>query len=222
MWKNLKWWIKTILKSFLVWLGLIIVFIVLDIALGLSEKASWFSVIALLTPVFCTVAYIVKALKSDNSSPGRSRYTAATSPPVQAPVNTPPQKKNIMDIIDQMEGHEFELFCAELLKDYEYQDVHVTRESGDQGVDIVAVKHGMRYAFQCKRYSSKLSNAAIQQVNAGKMIYSCMKAVVITNNYFTSGAKQAAKATGVELWDRDVLMDKIARIQRKENPRYQS
>lgn len=70
----------------------------------------------------------------------------------------------------------------------------------------------MRYAFQCKRYSSKLGNSAIQQVNTGKIIYSCMKAVVITNNYFTPGAKQAAKATGVELWDRDVLIDKIVRL----------
>ena len=44
------------------------------------------------------------------------------------------------------------------------------------------------------------------------MLYSCQKAVVITNNYFTSGAVRAAKAVGVELWDRDVLSDKIARI----------
>lgn len=44
------------------------------------------------------------------------------------------------------------------------------------------------------------------------MLYSCQKAVVITNNYFTSWAKQAAKAVGVELWDRDVLKDKIGQV----------
>lgn len=59
------------------------------------------------------------------------------SAPVYAPVEDTPKKQNIMDIIDQMEGHVFEQFCAELLKDYGYQDVHVTRESGDQGVDIL-------------------------------------------------------------------------------------
>lgn len=222
---------KTFLISFLIWLGLTIVFLVLDVAFDLSDKLSWFPVIALLLPIFCGIANIIIAIIKGTAY-NRLTYGQGAAPvaaqgtevsaPVYAPVEDTPKKQNIMDIIDQMEGHVFEQFCAELLKDYGYQDVHVTRGSGDQGVDIVAVKHGMRYAFQCKRYSSKLGNSAIQQVNTGKMIYSCMKAVVITNNYFTSGAKQAAKATGVELWDRDVLIDKIIRLQRKDSSHYQS
>lgn len=107
--------------------------------------------------------------------------------------------------IDRMEGHEFEHFTADLLRKLGYERVEVTPGSGDQGVDVIAVKDGKRYAIQCKRYSQKLGNKPVQEVFAGKTIYGCSVAVVLTNNYFTDGAKEAAKATGVELWDRDAL-----------------
>lgn len=126
------------------------------------------------------------------------------------------KKKRFMDIIDAMDGREFEFFCAELLRECGYNGIHVTRASGDQGVDIIAYKNGTRCAFQCKRYSEKVGNEAVQQVNAGQNIYSCFRAVVITNNYFTRSAKQLAKATHVELWDRDILHDKVCRVIKAE------
>lgn len=107
--------------------------------------------------------------------------------------------------IDKMDGHDFEHFTADLLRKLGYEHVEVTRGSGDQGVDVIAVKDGKRYAIQCKRYGQKLGNKPVQEVFAGKTIYGCSVAVVLTNNYFTDGAKEAAKATGVELWDRDTL-----------------
>ena len=51
----------------------------------------------------------------------------------------------------------------------------------------------------------KLGNKPVQEVHAGKTIYGCSVAVVLTNNYFTEGGKEAARALGVELWDRDKL-----------------
>ena len=44
--------------------------------------------------------------------------------------------------MDDMEGHEFEYFCADLLRDKGFLDVEVTRGSGDFGVDILAEKDG--------------------------------------------------------------------------------
>ena len=121
-----------------------------------------------------------------------------------------------MDIIDGMDGREFEFFCAELLEGCGYDNIHVTRSSGDQGVDIIAYKNGTRCAFQCKRYSAKVGNEAVQQVHAGQNMYSCFRAVVITNSYFTRSAKQLAKASHVELWDRDILHDKVRRVIKAE------
>lgn len=107
--------------------------------------------------------------------------------------------------IDLMEGHEFEHWCADLLKKTGFSSVEVTVGSGDQGVDVLARKDGIRYAIQCKCYSKDLGNKPVQEVNTGKTIYHCQIGVVMTNRYFTKGAKDAADATGVLLWDRDKL-----------------
>lgn len=115
--------------------------------------------------------------------------------------------------VDKMEGHQFEHYCAGLLRKLNFSDVEVTKGSGDQGVDIIAVKEGIRYAIQCKCYSSSLGNSPVQEVNAGKQMYHCHVAVVLTNQYFTSGAKELAGATGVLLWDRDELAKMIQKAQ---------
>ena len=67
----------------------------------------------------------------------------------------------------------------------------------------------MRYAIQCKCYSSALGNTPVQEVCAGKSMYNCHVGVVMTNNYFTAGAKQLAEKNGILLWDRDKLQQMI-------------
>lgn len=107
---------------------------------------------------------------------------------------------------DGMDGHEFEYWCADLLKSNGFSNVEVTRGSGDQGVDVVAEKGGIRYAIQCKCYSSNLGNTPVQEVYAGQSMYRCQIGAVMTNRYFTAGAQELAEANGVLLWDRDELI----------------
>ena len=107
--------------------------------------------------------------------------------------------------IDQMDGHQFEYYCAELLRKNGFENVEITKGSGDQGIDILAHKDGIRYAIQCKCYSSDLGNKPVQEAFAGKSIYRCHVAAVLTNSFFTQGAIDAADATGVLLWDRNKL-----------------
>lgn len=104
--------------------------------------------------------------------------------------------------VDRMEGHEFEYFCAELLEKCGFEDVTVTRGSGDQGVDILAFKEDIKYAIQCKNYSTPLGNKSIQEVFAGKTFYHCHVGVVMTNSTFTKGARELADSVGVILWDK--------------------
>ena len=111
--------------------------------------------------------------------------------------------------VDLMEGHQFEHYCADILRKNGYTDVEVTQGSGDQGVDVLAVKDGIKYAIQCKCYASDLGNKPVQEVNAGKVIYHCHVGVVMTNRFFTQGAKDAADATGILLWDRNKLVELI-------------
>ena len=116
---------------------------------------------------------------------------------------------NVKYNIDEMDGHDFERYCANLLIGYGFVNVDVTKGSGDQGVDIIGWYGGYKYAIQCKRYSHKLGNTPIQEVSAGKNYYGCQVGLVITNNYFTEGAIALAKANNVQLWNRDKLMSLI-------------
>lgn len=108
--------------------------------------------------------------------------------------------------VDLMDGHDFENWCAEALRNSGFSSVTVTPGSGDQGVDIVAEKDGIKYAVQCKRSNSNLGNTPIQEVFTGARLYHCHVGVVITNRSFTSGAKDAATATGVLLWGRSWIL----------------
>lgn len=110
---------------------------------------------------------------------------------------------------DGMDGHDFEYWCADLLRQVGYQNVEVTRGSGDQGVDITDEKGGVHYAVQCKCYASPLGNTPVQEVFAGKEMYGCQVAVVMTNSTFTDGARELAKKTRVLLWDRGALQNML-------------
>ncbi len=119
-------------------------------------------------------------------------------------VNT---KRHGLDII---EGHEFEHFCAELLMDRGFIEVEVTPGSGDYGVDVLAEKDGVTYAIQCKAYSTPVGVKAVQEAYAGRDYYDRMVGVVMTNQYFTRPAVDAAKKLKILLWDRGYLDEMIA------------
>lgn len=110
---------------------------------------------------------------------------------------------------DNMDGHEFESFCATLLKQNGFKSVSVTKGSGDQGIDILATKDGIKYGIQCKCYSSEVGNKAVQEAFSGKTFYNQHVGVVLTNNYFTPSAKELAEKNGIILWDRKRLLKMI-------------
>lgn len=212
--KHLLKILKNAVAAFLLWFGLTLFLVVLGSSTGLDEKLGWFPAFSVLVPIFLAAFYIARAFygggtKSQKKPTAKTAAPSAPSPETSFSPTGDPQLDAAMAIVDAMEGHDFEQFCAELLERCGYKNVHVTKGSGDQGVDIIAIKNGVRYAFQCKRYSSRLGNKPVQEVHTGKQFYSCAKGVVITNNYFTRGAEDAARRVGVELWDRDTLIRKM-------------
>ncbi len=107
--------------------------------------------------------------------------------------------------IDLMEGRDFEYYCAELLRKHGFLEVEVTKGSGDYGIDILAEKDGITYAIQCKCYATPVGVKAIQEAYAGRDYYDCMVGAVLTNQYFTTPAVEAAKKLKILLWDRGYL-----------------
>lgn len=115
------------------------------------------------------------------------------------------KRRGPADGLDDMEGHEFEYFCADLLKQRGFLEVEVTRGSGDYGIDILAEKDGVTYAIQCKRYNGPVGVKAVQEAYAGRDYYDRMVGAVLTNQYFTAPAAEAAKKLKILLWDRGYL-----------------
>ncbi len=115
------------------------------------------------------------------------------------------RSRNYPSDMDLMEGHDFEYYCAELLRQQGFLEVEVTRGSGDYGIDILAEKDGVTYAIQCKRYTAPVGVKAIQEAYAGRDYYDRMVGAVLTNQYFTQPAVEAAKKLKILLWDRGYL-----------------
>lgn len=111
------------------------------------------------------------------------------------------RRRRYTDAFEDMDGHEFEYFCADLLERRGFVEVEVTRGSGDYGIDILAEKDGVTYAVQCKRYTAPVGVKAIQEAYAGRDYYDRMVGAVMTNQYFTAPAVEAAKKLKILLWD---------------------
>ncbi len=114
------------------------------------------------------------------------------------------RKYNIRSL-DEIEGHDFEYYCAELLRKRGFEEVSVTKGSGDYGVDVLAEKDGVTYAIQCKAYTAPVGVKAVQEAYAGREFYDRMVGAVLTNQYFTKPAVEAAKKLKILLWDRGYL-----------------
>ena len=111
--------------------------------------------------------------------------------------------------LDEMSGQEFEAAVASLLKKAGYRKIEQTQETRDAGIDVIGVLDGEVVGFQCKRYAKNVGNHAVMEAYAGIQNYELDRAVIVTNAYFTKAAEDLAEKTGVELWDRDVLMEML-------------
>ena len=117
-------------------------------------------------------------------------------------------RTTIVDI-DLMSGTEFEEFLCDYFNEHGYE-CKITKASGDQGVDLIATRHEATLAIQAKCYEGAVGNHAIMEVVAGTKYYNADQSMVITNSTFTKSAIELAKANGVILWDRQVLIEKLA------------
>ena len=110
--------------------------------------------------------------------------------------------------IDRMDGHTFEIFLSTLFRRLGYS-VELTSRRGDYGADLVVTRGKQRTAVQAKRWSKRVGVKAVQEAVASKGIYGCDSALVVANREFTQQAGKLARANKVELWDREVLVQKL-------------
>jgi restriction system protein len=114
---------------------------------------------------------------------------------VNAAAQSQPAFRNFFD---NMTPTEFELFCAEQLRQAKW-NARVTRQSGDQGVDIVAEKDGIRVVIQCKLYAKPVGNKSVQEVVAARGHEQAHYGIVVSNNRYTPAAEQLASTNRILL-----------------------
>lgn len=128
--------------------------------------------------------------------------------------------KLTMEQIDNMDPYKFEYLTKLLLEKLNYENVIVTNDSKDYGIDVIAEQDGIKYGFQCKLYSGNVGVSAIQQTYAGIQHYDCNIGIVITNSLFTKQAQKQADETNIILWDRNKLIDKLSETDYSFNINY--
>ncbi len=122
-------------------------------------------------------------------------------------MNNRPIVSNIdINYIDSLDGVAFEKVLGKLFESMGYA-VNFTKVSGDQGADLLLSKGDELKIVQAKCYKDNVSNSAVQEAVAAKAFYKYDLAAVVTNSHFTQGAIDLAEANGVELIDRDKLIE---------------
>lgn len=105
---------------------------------------------------------------------------------------------------DELNPENYEISIANKLKQYGF-DTRLTQKTGDQGVDVIAIKNKKKVVIQCKLYSNSVGNSAVQEILGGKAFEGADYAVVVSNAAFTKSAKQLARSADVLLIHHDEL-----------------
>lgn len=119
--------------------------------------------------------------------------------------------------VDQMCGEDFEVFVGQTLEHHGFSNITYTPATNDYGVDLLAFKENIKYAIQCKRYSTTVGSAAVQEVVSGIAYYKCDKGVVVTNNFYTTNALNLAQANNIDLIDKTELAKMLWSILHKSD-----
>jgi HJR/Mrr/RecB family endonuclease len=116
-----------------------------------------------------------------------------------------------------MTGPQFEKYMAAVFRNLRF-GVRSVGGAGDQGCDLVLARNGKRTVCQLKRYTGPVGNSAVQEAVAAILYYNCDSAMVVTNSYFTKGAKALAYKNSCELIDRERLGIMVVSLQKSRRP----
>lgn len=103
--------------------------------------------------------------------------------------------------VDSMTGEEYERFCANRLAQLEcVKKIQFTPITGDFGADLILyLDDGAKVVVQCKRYSGKVGNGAVQEVVSAIRHYNADGAMIVTNSTLTQNAMTLARENDVEV-----------------------
>ncbi|REC94973.1 restriction endonuclease [Kushneria indalinina] len=138
------------------------------------------------------------------------------------------QKQLLKDHLAAMDPYQFEALIGELLRAMGYEDVEVTKASGDKGVDVVgSVQVGITTiteVVQVKRQQGSIIRPVLDQLRGALPYHKAIRGTLITLGKFASSCEQAALFPGaapITLIDGDRLIELLVENQvgvRKSRP----
>lgn len=114
----------------------------------------------------------------------------------------------------QLEPAQFEHFVKELLDAMDYEDVRVTKVSGDKGVDVIArVQFGITEiteVVQVKRTEGTITRPKVDELRGALPYFKAIRGTIISLGNFAKGAREGALFIGaapITLIDGKRLLD---------------
>lgn len=135
----------------------------------------------------------------------------------EVPDEIKPWRAKLYNILINMNPYAFERLSQRLLRESGFDDVRVTKKSGDGGIDGTGKLKmngvvSFNIAFQCKRYQGSVGAPEIRDFR-GSLQANIEKAIFITTGTFTKQAIEEAadpSKTQIDLIDGEEFMTKLA------------
>lgn len=112
---------------------------------------------------------------------------------------------------------EFEEWTESLFKSLGFQNVVLTPQSGDKGLDLIAEKDGNKIAVQCKKFKGVVGSPVIQAFAGALQTAEIDKGYFITTGSYSVDAERMAQDLPIELYDKNTLGDLIELAMKAEN-----
>lgn len=129
-------------------------------------------------------------------------------------------RRLLADRLMALEPYAFEHFVKELLEAMDYENVEVTKQSGDKGVDVVAnFQFGIteiKEVVQVKRSELTVRRPTIDQLRGALPYHGAIRGTLITLGRFAKGVEEAALFPGaapITLIDGERLIELVERHQ---------
>lgn len=115
--------------------------------------------------------------------------------------------------LESLSSKEFEVFTKWFLQELDY-NVYPDSVPAFLGADYLATKNDLKTVFLARKYSTSyiVLETAVLLAHQAKHNYQCENAIILTTTLFSDAAKIHATKYGVELWDIQILNEKILEI----------
>lgn len=124
------------------------------------------------------------------------------------------QTQQLRNRLGEMDPYRFETLIKDLLEAMDYEDVVVTKQSGDKGIDVVAnYQFGItqiKEVVQVKRQQGSITRPIVDQLRGALPYHQAIRGTIITLGKFAKGSREAAIFPGaapITLIDGDKLIE---------------